>query len=422
MEKLLPYICIAAVAFVTTLVLVPAVRRLAIKLDAVDYPSKRRVNTRPIPRMGGLAIFCGLVAAFFVQVLGTWYLGWPSALIPHPSMSINYPLIAVSFVVITGTGAIDDVVSLSPRVKLAGQVLAAVIAAGAGLIIGDISNPFIPGANIDLGWFAYPITVIYLVSFANIINLIDGLDGLATGISAIAALAMFSFAFLPGRVDAASLAIALFGGCLAFLRYNFHPASIFLGDAGSLLLGFALGTVSLLSVSRVAAVTTLVIPLIVAGVPIIDTFAAIVRRYRAHVSIGQADKGHIQHRLIQEGFDQRQAVLMIYAWCLLLSLGALVINQVDIGARVVVFVVLVASSAAFAVRLHLFEPVLRHHYNPKTHEDELVTPDNPAFEEEAQAQARNRAERREGRREELQRLQEQLFDRTPEDHHEKKED
>ena len=177
------------------------------------------------------------------------------------------------------------------------------------------------------------------------------------------------------------------------------------------MLGFVLGTVSLLSVSRTAALTTLVIPLIVAGVPIIDTFAAIVRRFRAHVSIGQADKGHIQHRLIQEGYDQRQAVLMIYAWCILLSIGAMTINQVGVEARIAIFVVLFACSAAFAVRLHLFEPVLRHHYNPKTHRDELVSPEDPAFTEAEQAEEAERAERREEHREEIRRIQEHLRDR-----------
>lgn len=410
MDSLLPYICLAAAAFATTYVLVPVVKRLAIRLDAVDYPSKRRINTRPIPRMGGLAVFAGLVVACILQIVGTWNWGWPSALVPHPSMSLNYPMLAVSFCLITAVGAIDDVVSLRPRTKLAGQVLAAGVAAASGLIIGSIVNPFVPGAYIDLGWLAYPITVVYLVAFANIINLIDGLDGLATGISAIAALAMFGFAVLSGRGDAAALSIALFGSTLAFLRFNFHPASIFLGDAGSLLLGFALGTISLLSVSRTAALTSLLIPLIVAGVPIIDTFAAIVRRYRAHVSIGQADKGHIQHRLIEEGFDQRQAVLLIYAWCILLALGATVINQVPVEARIFIFILLLVCSAAFAMRLHLFEPVLRHHYNPKTHADELVTPDDPAFQEEEQAEERQRAEHREEIREEIQRIHQHLHD------------
>lgn len=378
MQQYLPYICIALAAFVTTYALVPAVRHLAIKLDAVDYPSKRRINTTPIPRMGGVAVLAGLVVALIVQLLGTWYWGWPPVFVPHPSMSINYPLLGLSFLLVFLTGAVDDVVQLRPKVKLAGQIVAAACAVASGMVIHSIVDPFDAG-YIQLGWAAYPITVLYLVAYSNIINLVDGLDGLATGISCIAAVSMFSFALLAGRVDAAALAIALVGCCLAFLRYNFHPASIFLGDSGSLLLGFSLGTISLLNVSRTAALTSLIIPLIVAGVPIIDTFSAIIRRMRAHVSIGQADKGHIHHRLIQEGYDQRQAVLLIYAWCILLSLGAAAINQVGIELRIVIFLVLLACSAAFAIRLHLFEPVLRHHYNPKTHEDEIVTPDDTGF-------------------------------------------
>ncbi len=143
--------------------------------------------------------------------------------------------------------------------------------------------------------------------------------------------------------------------------------------------------------SRTAALTSLIIPLIVAGVPILDTLSAIVRRKRAHVSIGQADTGHIHHRLIREGYDQRQSVLLIYARCLLLSLGAVVINQVSVCWRVAIFLVLLACSALFATRLHLFEPVLRHHYPPNPQQDEIVTPDDPAFaaEERAAAEVRD---------------------------------
>lgn len=384
MEQAMPFICVAAASLITTYLCVPLAKRLAVKVDAIDYPSKRRINTKPIARLGGLAVFAGLCAALIVEIIGIKLFDWPPILIPHPSMTINYPMLGISFLVIVGTGAIDDIWSLSPKKKLAGQVLAACIAAAGGLLIGHVVNPFVPGTEIELGLLAYPITIIYLVAFTNIINLIDGLDGLATGISGIASLSMFSFAVLSHRGDAAALAISLFGACVAFLRYNFHPASIFLGDSGSLLLGFGLGTISLLNVSRTAALTSLIIPLIVAGVPIIDTLSAIIRRKRAHVSIGQADKGHIHHRLIQEGFDQRQAVLLIYAWCFILSLGAVVINQVAVAPRIIIFIVLLVSSALFATRLHLFEPVLRHHYNPKTKRDEIVTPEDEGFAEEAE--------------------------------------
>ncbi|MBE6469174.1 MAG: undecaprenyl/decaprenyl-phosphate alpha-N-acetylglucosaminyl 1-phosphate transferase [Coriobacteriaceae bacterium] len=390
MDFVTPYIYLALVAFLTTLACTPIARRIAIKLDAVDYPSKRRINTSPIPRLGGLAVFAGLSVACILQIIGTLAWGWPSALVPHPSMEIDYPLLAVSFMMIFLTGAVDDVVQLSPRMKLAGQIVAASVAAASGLLIHAVVNPFGTG-EIHLGWFSYPVTVIYLVAYSNIINLIDGLDGLATGVSAIAAASMFSFAILAGRADAAALSVALIGSCLAFLRYNFHPASIFLGDSGALMLGFALGTVSLLNVSRVAALTSMIMPLIVAGVPILDTLSAIVRRRRARISIGQADKGHIHHRLIQEGFDQKQAVLLIYAWTILLSIGAATINQVDVVPRIVIFLILLAASIAFALRLHLFEPVLLHHYNEEACEDELITPDDPSFaEEEARSVHRGR--------------------------------
>ena len=394
MESLLPYICLALAAFATTYVLTPVVKKIAIKLDAVDYPSKRRVNTVPTPRMGGLAVFAGLIVACALQIFGTLNWGWPSALVPHPSMDINYPMLGLSFLTIVATGALDDVLQLSPKAKLAGQVIAAMLAASSGLLIHAIVNPFEAGGEISLGFFAYPITIIYLVAYTNIINLIDGLDGLATGISAIAGCSMFSFAIPSGRWRRRRhLAALIPARRIAFLRYNFHPAKIFLGDSGSLLLGFALGSISLLNVSRTAALTSLIIPLIVAGVPIIDTFSAIIRRMRAHVSIGQADKGHIHHRLIQGGYDQRQAVLLIYLWCILLNLGAAAINQVEVFWRFVIFLVLLALSAAFAFRLHLFEPVLRHHYNPKTKKDEIVTPDDEAFADEVRAERRQHQER-----------------------------
>lgn len=389
----LPYLCLFLAALVSSLACTPLARRIAVAVDAVDYPGPRRVNQRPVPRMGGVAIFAGIVAAFAVQYVGTTFFGWPVVLVPSPRLQVNYWMLVLAFLVIFVTGVLDDVRGLSPRKKLFGQVLAACVAVAGGLLIGDISNPLNAHQLISLGWLAYPITVVYLVSYVNIINLIDGLDGLAAGIAGIASLSMFSFAMLSGRLDAAALSIALFGACLAFLRYNFFPASIFMGDSGSLLLGFGLGTISLLNVSRTAALTSLIIPLIVAGVPILDTLSAIVRRKRAHVSIGQADTGHIHHRLIREGYDQRQAVLLIYAWCLLLSLGAVVINQVSVGIRITIFLMLLACSALFASRLHLFEPVLRHHYNPKTQQDEIVTPDDPAFADEERAAAELREER-----------------------------
>ncbi|MBM6675303.1 undecaprenyl/decaprenyl-phosphate alpha-N-acetylglucosaminyl 1-phosphate transferase [Olsenella uli] len=392
-----PYLCLFCAALLVSMATTPIARRIAVRVGAVDYPNARRINKTPIPRMGGIAIFCGIVAAFVVQYLGTTYLGWPVVLVPSPRLAVNYWLLVLAFVIIFTTGVLDDCLSLSPLKKLAGQTLAAVVAVAGGLVIGDISNP-LGGGFVSLGWLAYPVTVVYLVAYTNIINLIDGLDGLAAGISALASLTMFALSVLAGRLDAAALSIAVAGSALGFLRYNFNPASIFMGDSGALTLGFALGSVSLLSVTRFAGLTTIIVPLVIAAVPIIDTFSAIVRRLRGHTGISRADRGHIHHRLLAEGFDQRQAVLLVYGWTALLCVGSLVMTQVDTIPRIVIFVLLLVVSFAFAHHLHLFDPVLLHHYDPKTGEDELVTPADAAFEEEAERLREHGPLHRRGRR------------------------
>lgn len=371
-------------ALVVTLVATPLARKIAIKLGAVDKPSKRRINKRAVPRMGGIAIFLALVVCTCVQWVGTTYFYWPVVIMPGKFSTVNYHMLALSFFVIFLVGAIDDVYSLKPKVKFAGQILAATIAVAGGLTVGAIVNPFAPG-EIDLGWTAYPITVLYLVAYVNIINLIDGLDGLASGVTFISCITLFALAVNSGRLDAATLSICVAGATLGFLRYNFNPASIFLGDSGSLLLGFSLGTITLLNVTRMAGLTTIIIPLVISFVPIVDTLSAIIRRSRAHVSIGHADKGHIHHRLIEEGYNQRQAVLLIYAWTALLCLGSFVMTQVSVMPRIIIFLLLIGASGWFAMHLNLFEPVLLHHYNPKSGEDELITPDNPAFDQEMAA-------------------------------------
>ena len=387
----IPYLSLFLVSLVAALATTPLAKRVAWKVDAIDYPSARRINKKPIPRMGGLAVFIGLAAALVVQYFGTTQLRWPSVLIPTTFMVVDYRKLGLAFLIIFLTGVIDDVCQLKPIPKIIGQILAAAVATSGGLIIGNIVNPF-AGGEVVLGWVAYPLTVLYLVAYVNIINLIDGLDGLAAGITCISSVTMFVLANAAGRLDAAALSAALAGATLGFLRYNFHPASIFLGDSGSLLLGFGLGTISLLNITRIAGLTTIIIPLLMAGIPIMDTFSAIVRRRRAGVSVSHADKGHIHHRLIQEGFDQKQAVLLIYAWTALLCIGSYIMTQVELWPRIGVFVALIVASGAFASRLHMFEPVLRHHYNPETGEDEIVTPADPAFDVETERAEEHKAE------------------------------
>ena len=384
-------LCLFATAFLASLATTPLAKRFAIRVGSIDHPDARRINTKPIPRMGGIAIFLGIVAAFITQYLGTTFLNWPIVLVPSPRLVVDYWMLVAAFCIIFAVGAIDDIRGLKPMHKFLGQAIGASVAVAGGLVIGVIVNPFDPRAALELGWIAYPATVLYLVAYINIINLIDGLDGLAAGIALISSLTMFLLSSISGRLDAAALAIAVAGASAGFLPYNFHPASIFMGDCGSHVLGFALGAISLLSVTRVAGLTTVILPLVIAGIPIIDTFSAIVRRRRAHVSVGQADKGHIHHRLLAEGFNQRQTVIAIYLWTALLCGGALLMNQLELVPRIVTFFVLLVGSALLSFKLRLFEPVLLHHYHPNTGQDELVVPADDGFEDEIEAFERDRS-------------------------------
>lgn len=352
------------VALLATAIFVPLAKRLAVRFDAIDYPSARRVNTEPIPRLGGVAIFLGLAVCFAVLLIGTLVWEWPNPFVSHPSLSVNYAGVAIGVAAMFAVGVVDDIKSLNPKPKLIGQAIAACIVAGSGLLLSSIYNPF-GGDFIEFGWFSYPLTVFYLVAFANIINLIDGLDGLAAGITAIAATTIFVFAVLTNRPDATFLSIAIVGACIGFLLYNFHPASIFMGDSGALLLGFALGVVSLFAVARSALFVSLLVPILAAGVPIIDTAFAIVRRKRSHRPIDEADKGHIHHRLMKAGFSQRATVLIMWGWTALLALCAVLITEIHGLARIPIFCVLAGVTIFAIVKLHLLEPVLRHHYHPR---------------------------------------------------------
>ena len=265
----------------------------------------------------------------------------------------------LSFVAIFTVGLIDDIVGLKALPKFTGQLIAAAVAVAAGLRIEYLGNPF-GGGLIELGVLGIPITLIYFAAFTNIINLIDGLDGLAAGITAIAAATLLLMAVQGNQFTAAAIAAALVGVCLGFLRYNFYPASIFMGDSGSNFLGFALAAISLLGVMKTVAAIALVVPLLIVGVPVFDTASAIIRRRRHGRPIQEPDAGHIHHRLLGRGFDQRQTVIIIYIWSIALSIGAFAVRYAPDFVKLLTFGVLAVLSGFMAYWLGLYEAAHHH--------------------------------------------------------------
>lgn len=353
-----------AVAALATIALTPLAKKLAIKLDAIDYPSARRVNMLPIPRLGGVAIFGGAAAALIMMFIGIHWLGWISPFVPHDDLNVNYYGVAIGVFVMFMVGVVDDVVDLSPKVKMAGQIVAACVVVASGVLLSSIHNPVGEG-YIEFGWVSYPLTVFYLVAFANVINLIDGLDGLAAGITAISGITIFAFSVLTMRLDAAVFSAILVGVCVGFLKSNFHPASIFMGDSGALVLGFSIGIISLLAVARSALFVSLLVPILAAGVPILDTFFSIVRRKREHRPIDQADKGHIHHQLMRAGFSHRATVLIMWAWTAMLAACAVVVTEADNIVRIPILIIAVVVTAYAIVKLRLLGDALSHHFNPR---------------------------------------------------------
>lgn len=353
--SVIEHFSVIAAALVVTWLTVPLVRHAGTRWGIVARPGGRHVHTGAIPRTGGVAIFVGFVAAVLVRLLGEWRWGW------HPALTRSDAPVAglvASVALMFAVGLLDDIFELKPGQKLAGQIAAAAVAYAAGIRIAFVGDPF-GGGLLLLGVLSLPVTLFWMVGFANVINLIDGLDGLAAGVVAIASVSLLVLAEQSNQLLAAVLAAALVGACLGFLRFNFSPASIFMGDSGALFLGFVLACISLLGVMKSVAAITLVVPLLIIGVPVFDTFSAIVRRSRHGRPIQEADKGHIHHRLLGRGFSQRQTVLIIYVWSVALAVGGYSMRWSPPVYKLVTFVVLATLSGLMAHWLGLFEAAHR---------------------------------------------------------------
>ena len=356
-----PLLIVFAVAFVVTFATVPLSKAIAAKLGAIDYPSNRRVNADPVPRCGGIALYLGLCAAAFTVFLGVRFFGWEFDEY-YRLVDMNYPLLFVGVTVMFAVGLVDDITQIRPLTKFSGQIVASIIVVAAGVSISAVRT-VIDGDYVDLGWLDAPISVLYLVVFANITNLIDGLDGLASGLVAIVSAALLYLVIMRGSMMLAFACVAMIAVCLAFLRFNFFPASVFMGDSGSLLLGLMLGIISVEGVVRTQSFIVMLVPLAIAGVPVLDTVSAIVRRLRGHESIGHADLNHVHHRLLKAGLSQKRSVAVLWLCTAVLAVAGCAISGTSGYFRWGVFFVLGVVVLVVIWRFGLFKPVLKHHYD-----------------------------------------------------------
>jgi len=333
---MLLYVSLIA-AFVASILLTPLVKRLAFRIGAVDAPNYRKVHARIMPRLGGLAIFLAFIIG--VAILYPFLINAKNG---SEYLGSDYLLaIVIGACIIVVTGVVDDMREISAKAKMLGQLIAALIVVFVGGIqIDTVNLPFF-GA-LDFGLLSIPLTILWIVGITNAINLIDGLDGLAAGVSTIALITLSVMAFIMGNVFVLAVSAILAVASIGFLFYNFHPAKIFMGDTGALFLGFMISVLALLGFKNVTFVS-LIIPVIMLGVPISDTFFAIVRRLRMKQKWSDPDKSHLHHRLLDMGFTHRQTVLLIYGIAMMFGLAAIIFSMAKLwGAILLVAVILTA--------------------------------------------------------------------------------
>lgn len=318
------YVLVLIGAFLLSLFLTPIVRSIAFRVGAVDNPNARRINKVPMPSSGGLAIFLSFLVSALILM--------PKVLkgIPGVMSYFDYILpVVIAALIITATGYIDDIFELKPRTKMLGIIIGAVIVwAFTDFRFDSFKIPF-GGPLLEFNSVVtFFLTVFWIISITNAMNLIDGLDGLVSGVSIISlgTMALVSYFFLPQTDFYLTLTILLLIACIAgFFPYNYHPAIIYLGDTGALFIGFMIGVLSLQGLKNSTAVAVIT-PVIILGVPILDTTVAIIRRKLSGRPATEADKMHLHHRLLAMGFTHRGAVLVVYGIAILFSLIALLLN------------------------------------------------------------------------------------------------
>jgi len=332
---IVPAVVATIVALGLAFVLIPTIRRMAHRFKWYDLPNKRKIHTGLIPRLGGPGMYLSFIAAALLSSLLV-------SLVSRGTINVRYDLRFIPFFVgitlIHSVGLIDDFHNLNAPLKFFLQLLAAVIVTSGGFLIRSFTLPYL--GTVSLGLLAYPITVLWLVAISNAINFIDGMDGLAGGISGFAALSMGIISLLQGAVLTSVLCFSLFGAIVGFLVFNYPPAKIFMGDSGSLFLGFCLASIPLVGgISKISAFGTLLVPVTLLTIPILDMITSVIRRLRNKVPIIHPDKEHIHHKLLDMGLNQRQILGFLYGFSIYLSVVA--ITSVILPQEVNVYLILV---------------------------------------------------------------------------------
>jgi UDP-GlcNAc:undecaprenyl-phosphate GlcNAc-1-phosphate transferase len=334
---------LGAISIIVTLLLTPLVRDTIGKWAFIDHPDGvRKKHATPVPRVGGIAIVLAYVATFAIALA----LPFSYTHILHRALPQILELTAVGFIVFL-TGVLDDLVGLTPQQKLIGIGAAASFAYASGIRVDVHLLPGLPTWH----WLGFLITVVWLVGCTNAFNLIDGMDGLASGVGLVATVTMLLAALTQNNLPLVLVTMPLAGCLLGFLRYNFNPASIFLGDSGSLLIGFLLGCCGALWSEKSVTLVALTGPLLAVSIPLLDVALSVVRRYLRDRPIFQADRGHIHHKLLERGLSPRNAVLTIYAVCGLVAVLSLIVSALH--NRVAGLIVIVFCAAAWIGIRHL---------------------------------------------------------------------
>lgn len=325
------YIIAFAMAFGITLLVTPLSKKFAFKVGAVAEPNERSMHVQPMPLAGGTAIVLGFIVT--VVVLAPTIKSFEFE---------KYIGLVIGGIIISIVGLLDDIYDLKATVKLFFQILAALIVVLTGTQIGILTWPWAEGGVIELGSLGKIITVIWIIGITNAVNLIDGLDGLATGVATIASLCLMFISLINAEPIAVLLTATLAGACMGFLPHNFNPATIFMGDTGSTFLGFTLAVISIQGLIKSYTAITLIVAIIVLGLPIFDTFFAIVRRLANGKPVMQADRGHLHHRLMDKGYSHKRAVLTLYGISGGFGIAGILVSLNDIAFAIFIIVVILA--------------------------------------------------------------------------------